>query len=263
MIHKSAIVHHTAKIGKNTRIGAFTIIGANVDIGQNCIVYNHVNIEGNTKIGDKCKIFPFSSIGTIPQDLKFSGEKSHLIIGNNVTIREHVTINTGTKGGGMITKISDNCLLMVGSHIAHDCKVGKNVIFANNATLAGHVEVHDDVIIGGLSAVHQFVRIGEGAMIGGMSGVVADIIPYGSVSGNRAKLIGLNLIGLKRRNVKKEDINLLRKLYKYLFLQNKTTFKKRINSVEKNYFESRCCIKLLDFLNNSSNRSYCMPDETL
>ncbi len=260
MIHKTAIIHSNAKIGNNSRIGPYSIIGDKVKIGSDCVIHNHVNIDGDTKVGNNCKIFPFSSIGTIPQDLKFSGERSQLVIGNDVIIREHVTINIGTTGGGMLTKVGDNCLLMVGTHIAHDCKVGNNVIFANNATLAGHVEIQDDVIIGGLSAIHQFVRVGQGSMVGGMSGVVSDIIPYGSVSGNRANLIGLNLIGLKRKAVDKKEINLLRELYRILFLKNNIIFKKRINSLEKRFFESDCCCKLVDFLNNNSNRSFCMPN---
>lgn len=262
MFDKTAIIHPKAKIGVNTRIGAYSIIGENACIGSDCIIHNHVNINGITKIGNNCKVFPFSSIGTIPQDLKFSGENSKLIIGDHVTIREHVTINTGTLGGGLVTKVGNNCLLMVGTHIAHDCMVGSNVIFANNATLAGHVEIGNDVIIGGLSAIHQFVRVGEGAMIGGMSGVVSDIIPFGSVSGNRAKLIGLNLIGLKRRKILKDEINLLRELYKIIFQTDKMTFKKRVESIDKKFLKSKSCSKFIKFLTENSNRSFCMPNES-
>ena len=259
MKFENSVIHPNAKIGKNVSIGPFCLIGENVSIDDNSIVYGNSVIDGNTSIGSNAVIFPFSSLGTKPQDLKYKGEKTFLRIGKNVKIREHVTVNTGTEGGGKVTTIGDNCLLMVGTHIAHDCKVGDNVIFANNATLGGHVEIGNNAVIGGLSAIHQFVRIGEGAMIGGMSGVTADVIPFGSVFGNRAKLSGLNLVGLKRNNIKKEEIQNLRKIYRDLFKSSEKNFKQRLNEVNETGSNSQTVLKLLDFLNKDSSRSFCLP----
>ena len=204
MFHKSSVIDKKTKIGKNVKIGPFCVIGKDVKIGNNCIIHNHVSITGNVLIDDNTEIFPFVSIGSIPQDLKYNGEKTSIKIGKNCKIREYVTINLGTNGGGGVTSIGNSCLLMIGTHIAHDCEIGNNVIFANHSTLAGHVKIFDNVVVGALSAIHQFSRIGEGAMIGGMSGVTADVIPFGTVVGNRAKLSGLNVLGLKRRNVQKK-----------------------------------------------------------
>jgi len=205
-IHPTAIISPKAKIAPDVIIGPYCIIGDNVSIGSGTRLSSHVVIEGKTTIGTNNNIFPFVSIGLVPQDLKFKGEDSAVEIGNNNQIREHVTIHLGTKDGIMKTTIGNNCLLMVGCHIAHDCVVGNNVIMANSATIAGHVELEDGVIIGGLSAVKQFVKIGRGAMIGGMSAVEKDIIPFGLVSGERASLKGLNLVGMKRRQVDRKEI---------------------------------------------------------
>ena len=259
MIHKTSLINPKAKIGKNVEIGPFCIVGEKVKIGDYTKIMSHTVIDGETDIAENSKIFPFSSIGLMPQDLKYKGEKSRLKIGKNTVIREHVTINTGTQGGGMETIIGNNCLLMVGTHIAHDCKVGNKVIFANNSTLAGHVEVQDNVIIGGLSAVHQFVRIGEGSIIGGMSGVTADVIPFGSVTGNRAHLNGLNLIGLKRINMEKSEIFALRKLYKLIFKDNNSSFKQRISLISEEFLKFNSCKRLLLFLRDNSSRSFCLP----
>ena len=257
-IHKTAIIEKGAKIGKNVKVGAYCVIGKNVKIGDGTELKSHVAIEGNTTIGKNNVIFPFVSIGTIPQDLKFSGEESKIIIGDNNTIREYVTVNLGTKDGGMITKIGNNCLLMIGTHIAHDCRIGNNCIFANNATLAGHVIVEDYAIVGGLSAVHQFVRIGKHAMIGGMSGVEHDVIPYGTVKGNRASLAGLNLIGMKRRNISSDEINKLRKFFKYVFESDDLTIEKRLKLSEKEFEDSKVVGEVLDFLNSKEkSRSIC------
>ena len=179
MIHKTAIVDPKAKISSNITIGAYSVIGPNVEIDENTIIHSHVNISGHTKIGKENKIFPFASIGSDPQDLKYNGEETRLIIGDKNTIREYVTINPGTKGGGGKTLIGDNCLFMISSHVAHDCLVGNNVIIANNVPLGGHAIIEDNVVIGGNSAVQQFTRIGKMAMIGGMTGVLNDVIPYG------------------------------------------------------------------------------------
>ena len=216
-MNSNSIIHKDAQIGKNVSIGPFCQIGKNVTIGDNCKIYGNAFISGDVKISNNVEIFPFVSIGTTPQDLKYKGEKTKIIIEENCKIREYVTVNLGTKGGGGLTKIGKNCLLMIGTHIAHDCLVGDNVIFANHSTLAGHVIVENNVVVGALSAIHQFSRIGEGAMIGGMSGVTADVIPFTTVMGNRAKLSGLNLVGLKRNNYKKQEINQLRKVFKFLF----------------------------------------------
>ncbi len=223
-IHKTAIIEEGAKIGKNSEIGAYSVIGKNVVIHENVVIHNHVNIAGNTEIGAGTEIYPFASIGTNPQDLKYQGEENRLIIGKNNKIREHTTINPGTLGGGSLTQIGDNCLLMMSSHIAHDCIIGNNVILANNATLAGHVRVDDGAILGGLSAVQQFVHIGAGAMIGGLSGVEKDVIPYGMVYSHRAKLRGINHLGLKRKGFDKEAVALLNKFARSVFFNsdNKT-----------------------------------------
>ena len=226
-----SIIHKQAKISNNVKIGPFCRIGKDVSIGSNCVLHSHISIDGRVKIDDNSEIFPFASIGSAPQDLKYKGESTSIIIGKNCKIREYVTINLGTDGGGGITKIGDNCLLMIGTHIAHDCNIGNNVIFANHSTLAGHVIVEDNVVIGALSAIHQFCRIGEGAMIGGMSGVTADVVPFSTVLGNRAKLSGLNIIGLKRREFSKDEIAELRKVYKFIFHDKEKTFKYRLNKV--------------------------------
>ena len=214
MIHKTAIIDSAAKIGQNVKVGPYSIIGANVEIGEGSEIQSHVSIIGNTKIGMNNKIYPFASIGNDPQDLKFNGEETKLEIGNNNKIREYVTINPGTKGGGGLTKIGNSCLFMVSSHIAHDCFVGNNVILANNVPLGGHAIIENNVIIGGNSAVQQFTRVGRSAMIGGMCGIVRDIIPYGIALGNRCVLQGLNLIGLRRNNVPNKEIMTLSKAYK-------------------------------------------------
>ena len=204
-----------------------------MSIDDDCIIHDNVVINGNVEIKNNVEIFPFVSIGSIPQDLKYKGEKTKILIDENCKIREFVTINLGTKGGGGITKIGKNCLLMVGTHIAHDCIVGNNIIFANHSTLAGHVIIENNVVVGALSAIHQFSRIGEGAMIGGMSGVTADVVPFSTVMGNRAKLIGLNLVGLKRNDFDKNEITELRKIFRYIFFTKNKTLNERLLEVKK------------------------------
>ena len=260
MINKHSYVDEEAKIAKNVKIGPFCFIGKNVSISKNCHIHNHVSITGNITIGENTEVFPFASIGSSPQDLKFKGESTIIQIGKNCKIREYVTINPGTNGGGKITSVGNNCLLMIGTHIAHDCRIGNNVIFANHSTLAGHVIVEDNVVVGALSAIHQFCRVGEGAMIGGMSGVTADVIPFSTVMGNRAKLSGINVLGLKRRNVKKKEISEFRKTFKFIFFEKEPTFRNRIKLVMKKNHENSFVSKLLKFLHNHSDRSYCMPD---
>ena len=223
MIDKNSVIHKDAKISKTAEIGPYTVIGPKVVIGNNVKIYSHVNITGNTKIGDGTIIFPFASIGNAPQDLKYNNEETKLEIGQNNKIREYVTINPGTSGGGGLTKIGDNCLFMISSHVAHDCNVGNNVIIANNVPLGGHVTIEDNVVIGGNSAVQQFTRIGKLAMIGGMTGVLHDVIPYGLSIGNRNYLQGLNLIGLRRANFENKDIIGLTEAYKEIFASKNLT----------------------------------------
>lgn len=260
MIHNTAIVSKSAQIADGVEVGPYCIIGDDVKIGAGTVLKSHVVIEGDTTIGKNNIIFPFATIGLIPQDLKFKGEKAKLIIGDNNRIREHVTIHLGTQDGGMLTKIGNNCLLMVGVHIAHDCKVGDNVILANNATLAGHVEVGNNVVIGGLSAVHQFVRIGVGAMIGGMSGVESDVIPYGLVMGERASLAGLNLVGMKRHNISREEIHALRNFYKLAFEDKSAeSFLSRVEKISQDFVGNFTVNEVLQFINSESSRSFCQP----
>ena len=223
MIHKTSIIDPKAKISDGVKIGPYSVIGPNVEIGKNTEIQSHVNITGNTKIGKKNKIYPFASIGNDPQDLKYHGEETKLQIGDNNKIREYVTINPGTKGGGGLTKVGNNCLFMVSAHVAHDCLVGNNVILANNVPLGGHAHVDDYAIIGGNSAVQQFTRVGKAAMIGGMCGVVRDVIPYGIVHGNRSILQGLNLIGLRRKNISNKEIKILSEAYKEIFKSENLT----------------------------------------
>ena len=260
-IHNTAIVDKKAKLGNYTNVGPYSIIGPNVQIKSRVKIHSNVNIQGYTVINEDTEIFPFASIGTIPQDLKYHGEKSKLIIGKKNIIREHVTINPGTKGGGLITKIGNNCLLMVGSHVAHDCIIGNNVIMANNATLGGHVKIDEFAIIGGLSAVHQYVRIGKHAMVGGMSGVENDVIPYGSVMGNRAHLSGLNIIGLKRRGFNRKQIHDLRTAFRLIFSIEGTAFE-RLKDAVKIYKKNKVVMDIVRFIKNkSSSRGICQAKQ--
>tara|TARA_B100000579_G_scaffold62285_1_gene45621 strand:+ start:715 stop:1500 length:786 start_codon:yes stop_codon:yes gene_type:complete len=256
-IHHSAIISPKAKIFNNVKVGPYCTIGENVTINEGSELISHVNISGNTTIGMNNLFYPFSSIGSIPQDLKYQGEKSKLIIKNENIFREHVTINTGTEGGGMLTKIGNKCLLMVGVHIAHDCEINNNVIFANNATLAGHVRIDDNSIIGGLSAIHQFVRIGKFAMIGGMSGVEQDIIPYGLYMGIRSRLRGLNVIGLKRKGLSSQEISNIKKIYLNIF-DNKNTIDKNIKDLENTKLTE--IDEIINFIKEKSSRGMCTPE---
>lgn len=263
-IHPLAIVETGAEIGNNVSIGPFCHIGPNVKLGDNIELKSHVVITGHTIVGEGTVIFPFASLGHVPQDKKFQGEHSTLEIGKQNIIREYVTMNPGTAGGGELTKIGDHGLFMVGVHIAHDCQIGNHVIFANHATLAGHVCVDDYAIIGGLSAIHQFVRVGAHAMIGGMSGVEQDVIPYGVIIGERARLSGLNLIGLKRRNFSTTAIQQLREVYKILFDKDikdfeNSTLLERIEKVTSQYKDSDEVMHIINFIKNDSKRNICMP----
>ena len=257
MIHKTVIVDNKAKISNSANIGPYSVIGPNVEIGENVIIHSHVNISGNTKIGNGNKIYPFASIGNDPQDLKYNGEETKLVIGNNNKIREYVTINPGTVGGGGLTKIGNNCLFMISSHIAHDCHVGNNVIIANNVPLGGHVTIDDNVVIGGNSAVQQFTRIGKLAMIGGMTGVLHDVIPYGLSIGNRNYLQGLNLIGLRRAKFDNKNILGLSKAYKEIFVtENLVDNLSKLNGVFK---ENPLVKDVIEFITKDKKRSICTP----
>ena len=226
-IHKTSIIEEGAQIANNVEIGPYSIIGKNVKINEGTIIKSHVVIDGLTTIGKDNVIHPFAAIGQESQDLKYKNEESTITIGDNNKIREHVTIHPGTKDGIMKTIIGNNCLFMVASHIAHDCIIGNNIILANNSTLGGHVIIEDNAIIGGLSAIKQFVKIGKNAMIGGMSGIESNVIPYSITIGERSKIAGLNLIGLKRSTQNKQEINSLRKFYKELFLEKMSAFMKK------------------------------------
>ena len=257
-IHPTAIVDPDAKVGDGVVIGPYCVVEAGVTLGNNVQLHSHVVVGGWTIVGAKTEIYPFSAIGLPPQDLKYSGENSKLIIGERNRVREHVTMNPGTSEGGMITRVGDDCLFMVGSHIAHDCLMGDHVVMANNATLAGHVVVGDYAILGGLSAVHQFVRIGRHAIVGGMSGVENDVIPYGSVMGDRARLSGLNIIGLKRRNFAKDEIHNLRTAYRMLFAEE-GTLQERIDDVAKMFGDNADILEIVEFMQADSSRGLTQP----
>jgi UDP-N-acetylglucosamine acyltransferase len=257
-IHPTAIVEPGAKIGSDVTIGPYCHVGPEVELGDGVALMSHAIVAGRTSIGEGSHIFPFASIGLDPQDLKYHGEPSMLVIGRNNTIREYVTMNPGTEGGGMVTRVGDNGLFMVSAHVAHDCQIGNNVVMANNATLGGHVQVGEYAILGGLSAVHQYVRIGRHAMIGGMSGVEHDVIPYGSAFGERARLSGLNIIGCKRRGFSREDIHTLRTAYRLLFAQE-GTMNERLDDVTGMFGDNEFVMEIVDFIRSDSARAVCQP----
>ncbi|MDD3182725.1 MAG: acyl-ACP--UDP-N-acetylglucosamine O-acyltransferase [Alphaproteobacteria bacterium] len=257
-IHATAIVDAKAKIGADVEIGPYCVVGPDVQLGDKVRLVAHVVVDGRTTMGAGTVVYPFASIGQRPQDLKYHGELSALEIGENNQIREHVTMNPGTEGGGMLTRVGNNGLFMVGSHVAHDCNVGNNVIMANNATLAGHVVVGDFVVIGGLAAVHQFVRIGPHAMIGGMSGVENDVIPYGMVKGERAHLAGLNIVGLERRGFGRDDIHALRSAYRTLF-SKEGTMAERLEDVAQHYASKTLVDGMVEFVRSRASRALCQP----
>jgi UDP-N-acetylglucosamine acyltransferase len=257
-IHPSAVVDPKAKLGKDVTVGAFCTVGRDVTLGDGVTLISHVVVGGITTIGAGSTVYPFASLGLRPQDLKFKDEPSTLEIGINNQIREQVTMNPGTEGGGMSTKVGDNNLFMVGSHVAHDCKIGNNVVLANNATLAGHVNLGDYVIIGGLSAVHQFVRIGPFAIIGGMSGVEKDVIPFGLVKGERAHLAGLNMVGLERRGFGRDEVRALRSAYRMLFAPE-GTLAERVDETASHYGDQTQVIQIVEFIRAASDRPICQP----
>ena len=257
-LHETAVIDPSAKLGQGVSIGPYCVVGPDVELGDDVQVAGHVVIDGHTRIGARCRISPFASIGGPPQDLKYAGEPSQLIVGEDNIIREYVTMNPGTKGGGMVTRVGSGCLFMMSSHVAHDCTIGDHVILANNATLAGHVEVGDQAIIGGLSAVHQFVRIGAHAMVGGMSGVEHDVVPFGLVAGERARLSGVNIIGMKRRGFSRDDIQSLRGAFQNLF-SNNATLAERLDQLERDYGGEGPVGELVAFLRADASRALCRP----
>ena len=257
MIHNSSVVDKKAKIGNNVKVGPFCYIGPNVELQEDVELISNVHIEGNTKIGKGTKIFPFASIGTMPQDLKFKGETNSVLIGENNMIREYVTINPGTKGGGGKTIIGNNCLFMISSHIAHDCKVGSNVVIANNVPLGGHVTLEDSVVIGGNSAVQQFTRIGRLAMIGGMTGVLKDVIPFGLSFGNRNYLQGINLIGLRRKKYENKKILELDTAYKKIFSSKK--LHENLAKINGEFKTNDLVKEVIDFIAKDKKRPICTP----
>lgn len=260
-VHPTAIVEDGATLGEGVFVGPYCLVGPKVRLADGVRLDAHVCLAGDTSVGERTRIYPFASIGSDPQDLKFRGEETRLVIGSDVIIREHVTMNPGTEGGGGLTQIGDRCLFMVGAHVAHDCKIGSNAIFANNATLAGHVETGDFVVLGGFSAVHQFVRIGSHAMIGGMTGVPADVIPAGTVIGNRGYLAGLNLTGLKRRGFPKEEIHQLRGAYREIFSGQEGEQRDRAARVAGTVGDTGIAREMIDFLLSDSNRRFCQPQD--
>lgn len=257
-IHKTAIVDSKAKIGNDVTVGAYCVVGPCVTLGDGVVLKPHVVIDGQSTIGAGTQIYPFASIGLAPQDLKYQGEDSRLVIGRNNVIREYVTMNPGTRGGGMETRIGDNGLFMIGVHIAHDCIVGNGVIMANNATLAGHVRVDDYAVIGGLAAVHQFVRIGAHAMVGGLSGVEQDVIPFGSVTGERASLSGLNIVGMKRRGFDRDVIHGLRSAFKDIF-NSEGTLGQRVDSAANAHAGNAAVDQVIAFIRGESTRGLTRP----
>ncbi|MEM6759240.1 MAG: acyl-ACP--UDP-N-acetylglucosamine O-acyltransferase [Pseudomonadota bacterium] len=257
LIHPSAIIEDGAQIDPSASIGPFCVVGGDVRIGPNVTLKSHVVIAGDTQIGEGTTVFSFAVIGEQPQDLKFKGEASRLVIGARNRIREHVTMNGGTEAGGGVTKIGDDGLFMAGCHIAHDAQIGDRVIVVNNSAIAGHCVLEDDVIVGGLSGVHQFVRIGRGAIIGAVTMVTNDVIPYGLVQAPRGELDGLNLVGLKRRGVARSDITALRAAFQML-AQGEGTFQSRAERLGTET-DSAYVREIVDFVMGDSDRSFLTP----
>jgi UDP-N-acetylglucosamine acyltransferase len=258
MIHPAAEIDPKAKIGHNVKIGPFCHVGPNVTLEDDVELISHVSLANHVHVGKGTKIFPFSAIGQAPQHLSYKGEPSWVKIGERCLIREHATIHPGTARGDMETVIGNDCMIMVSAHVAHDCVIGNSVLLTNNATLGGHVHVGDHAIIGGMVGVHQFVRIGHSAIIGGMSGVENDVIPYGSVMGNRARLCGLNLVGLKRRGLDRQVIHDLRSAYRLLFA-NEGTLVERIQDVSELFGKNPYVMEIITFMQEDTNRALCLP----
>jgi UDP-N-acetylglucosamine acyltransferase len=257
-VHQTAAVETGARLGEDVRVGPFCHVGGEVTLGDGVELLSHVVVAGRTTIGARTRLFPFASVGHQPQDLKYKGEPSHLTIGSDCLIREGVTINPGTEGGGMHTVVGDRCAFLANSHVGHDCRVGDNVVLSNNVMLAGHVTVGDFVILGGGAAVIQFTRIGAHAFLGGMSGLENDLIPYGMALGNRAYLSGLNIVGLQRRGFSRDDIHSLRRAYRALFA-DEGTLKERLEDVEEEFAGHPIVKEIVAFIRAGGKRALCMP----
>jgi UDP-N-acetylglucosamine acyltransferase len=257
-LHPTAIIHDGAKLGADVEIGPYSIVGAHVTLGDGVRLESHVVIEGETEIGESCVVHPFANLGGPPQHSAHKGELTRLVIGARNIIREHVTMHTGTVSGRGVTMVGSDSLFMAGSHVAHDCIVGNNVIMANAATLGGHVHMADYVFMGGLAAAHQFSRIGRYSFIGGLAAVTKDVIPFGSVWGNHAHLEGLNLVGLRRRGFSRETVNQLRAAYRLLFA-DEGTFQERLADVAESYAGSPEVMEIVSFIQADANRPLCLP----
>lgn len=257
-IHPTAVIADGAVLGDGVEVGPYSVVGPNVELGDGVVLHSHVVVDGWTRIGPETHIFPFASIGHVPQDKKFAGEKTELLIGAGNVIREGVTMNPGTANGGGVTRIGDGGLFMAGAHVAHDCQIGDSVIFANNATLGGHCTVGDFAFMSGLTAAHQFVRIGKHAIVGGMSGVEKDVIPYGSVLGNRAVLKGLNIVGLKRRGFSRDQIHTLRRAYRLLFAEE-GTLQERVADVAEEFGDNELVMDIVAFIRADTRRKLVTP----
>ena len=258
-IHPTAIVAEGASIGDGVRIGPWCHVGPAVTLEAGVELMSHVVVDGRTRIGEKAVLFPFCTVGLAPQDLKYRGEPTACEIGARTSIREHCTIHRGTVTGSGVTRVGSDCLLMAVVHVAHDCEIGNGVIIANNVVMGGHVSIGDQAIIGGAAAIHQFVRIGRAAMIGGVAGVEADVIPFGSVLGNRARLIGLNVVGLKRRGFDRAQIHMLRSAFRLLF-RGAGVFAQRVADVQRRFGEDALVAELLAFIANPSKRGLIRAD---
>jgi UDP-N-acetylglucosamine acyltransferase len=257
-IHPSAIVDPKAQLGAGVRIGPFCVIGPNVTLGDDCELMSHVVIEGNTTIGPRAKIFPFASLGQQPQDLKYHGEDSRLEVGADAMIREYVTMNTGTEGGGMLTKVGDRFVGLSSVHIGHDCILGDGIVISSATLLAGHCRIADHVIFGGGSSIHQFARVGRNAFIGGATAVEGDVIPFGLVIGNRASMVGLNLVGLKRHGFERERIFALRAAYGQIF-SDEGALRDRVAAVAVEYADNADVMEIVNFIQSASDRPLCLP----
>lgn len=258
-IHSTAIVEDGAKLGEGVRIGPYCVIGGSVSLGDGVELLSHVAVEGNAKIGEGTRIFPFASVGHQPQDLKYRGEENSLEIGERCILREGVTVNPGTEGGGSITSIGDRCVLMANSHVAHDCRLGNGVILSNNAMLAGHCELGDSVIVSGGSGIHQYVRIGRNAFVSSLTSVSGDVIPWGMILGPRGFLAGLNIIGMKRAGIPREAIHSARGVVRKLFFSDEP-IKESLDSLRSEKVKrDDVSVSILDFLDANRNRTLCVP----
>jgi UDP-N-acetylglucosamine acyltransferase len=258
IIHPSAIIEHGAKLGAGVSVGPFCHVGADVTLEDGVTLISHVSLAGTTSIGARTKIYPFASIGHPPQDLKYAGEAVRLIIGPDCLIREGVTMNPGTAGGGSETIVGTQSVFLANSHVAHDCTVGDNVILSNNVMLGGHCKIGDYAILGGGAAAHQFVRVGAHAFIGGLAGVENDVIPFGIALGNRAALAGINVVGLKRRGFDRDAIRDLHNLYRQLFVGD-GTLKERVESLAQEFVGQPQAMQVLDFIREGGDRAICVP----